>query len=253
MLQRVASIEGCRLLATDGEIGSIEDVYFDDERWVVRYLVIDTGGWLTGRDVLISPYAVKLVDLAARTVAVDLTREKVRLSPDISTKGPLSRQREAEYYRYYGYPAYWPFMTYWPAGAFPTVPQPDPLQAAEERAKREEHARQREQSDPADFHLRSSSEVAGYRIQATDNGIGHVEDFLFDDETWAIRYLVIDTRKWLPGRRVLVSSQWIREVDWGQGTVKVDRSREQIRQAPEFDPDHLPAGDHERAPQQVHR
>ena len=138
MLQRIANIEGCRLSATDGEIGRIEEVYFDDERWVIRYLVVTTGGWLTRREVLISPYAVKLVDLAARTVAVELTREKVRLSPDINTKSPVSRQNEAEYYRYYGYPAYWPFVTRRPEGASPTIPQPDLKQVAAEQAGRHE-------------------------------------------------------------------------------------------------------------------
>jgi hypothetical protein len=237
VLQRVAKLQGCRLLAADGDIGTVEEMYFDDARWVVRYLVVATGGWLSGRDVLISPYAVQTMDLQARTVAVNLTRERVRRSPDVDTAQPVSRQYETAYSQYYGYPTYWPYNTYWPAGSLPTLtPMPDRLSPPTAESS---------PSDP-DSHLRSSSEVTGYRIRATDDLLGHLEDFLFDDETWAIRYIVIDTRNWLPGRRVLLPTDAIREVDWLHGSVHVDRTREAIKEAPEFDPDHLPAGDLER-------
>ena len=238
MLIGARRIRGWAIRATNGDIGRANDLYFDDERWVVRYLVVDTGGWLRGRKVLVSPYAVKGVDSGARAIAVTLTREQVAASPDIDTDKPVSRQQEAEYHRYYGYPEYWPYTTFWAWGATPVVVPPDPSvrEELEERRRREAER----EAEHADAHLRSASEVIGYHIQATDAPIGHVDDCLFEDDTWAIRYLVVDTRNWLPGRQVLVAPQWIREASWSERSVVVDLSRRQIEACPEYDPSHPP-------------
>ncbi len=91
-----------------------------------------------------------------------------------------------------------------------------------------------ERGDP---HLRSTKEVEGYYIRATDGEIGHVEDFVVDDEEWAIRYVVVDTRNWLPGRKVLVSPRWISHLSWPQKEVYVDLTRDETKSAPEWDPD----------------
>jgi len=243
MLHTVKELDGCRILATDGAIGKVKEVYFDDEQWVVRYLVVDPRGWLSGRSVLISPYAVKFIAWDSDAIAVNLTRDQVQRSPDIDTDKPVSRQREAEYHRYYGYPQYWPYSAYWAWGAIPLVIPPDPQIQAEAEAHRRADADQA----GADAHLRSSKAVTGYRIAASDDFIGHVADFLFDEETWAIRYLLVDTHNWLPGRQVLVAPQWAQAVNWGERTVSVSLTREEIERSPEYDRHRLPSQDYERA------
>ncbi len=70
--------------------------------------------------------------------------------------------------------------------------------------------------------------------QATDGQIGHVEDFIIDDETWAIRYLIIDTQNWLPGKKVLLSPRWIESVSWDESKVFVSISRKAVEQSPEY-------------------
>src|SRR5438105_5096052 len=107
MLISVKDLAGFHLAATDGSIGEVQDCYFDDVHWTVRYLVVDTGGWLSGRKVLISPMAIRGIDIDGEHVIVDLTREQVERSPDIDTHRPVSRQHEIALLQYYGYPSYW--------------------------------------------------------------------------------------------------------------------------------------------------
>jgi hypothetical protein len=249
MLNSIKKLSGCRIVATDGEVGAVaEAVYFDDEQWVVRYLVVDTGAWLRRRRVLISPYAVTFIDWEARTIAVNLTRTQVEHSPDIDTHQPVSRQKEAEYHRYYGYPQYWPYAAYWAWGAIPLVVPPDP----QIRDNTEERRREAADHADADTHLRSSEVVLGYHGRASDGLIGHVADFLFEEETWAIRHLVVDTHNWLPGKRVLVSPQWVRSVSWGERTLRVALTRRQIEQSSEYDPKYLLSRDYEHPLHQHH-
>lgn len=245
ILQSIRKLEGYRILATtgEGEVGQVKEVYFDDEKWVVRYLVVDTGGWLSGRSVLISPYAVLSIDWPHRAIFVNLTRNQVEGSPGIDTDKPVSRQQEAEYHRYYGYPEYWPAATFWAWGALPVIAMSDPRIREEEEARRHAAARR----EGADAHLRSSKVVLGYRIEASDDVIGHVEDFLFDEKTWAIRYLIIDTRNWLHGKHVLISPSWIRAVNWIERTLSVALTRQEIEQSPEYDAAHAPSPQYERA------
>ncbi len=233
LLHRVRDVKGCTIAASDGAIGKVTDLYFDDEAWGVRYLAVDTGSWLAGREVLISPMAVKRVDIAGGTITVGLTREQVRNSPDIDTHKPVSRQHERDYLGYYGHPIYWggPFLWgYWglpgqyAEGASPTV-------SAEQR----ELEARGEPERSGDAHLRSTNGVAGYRIHATDDSIGEIDDFVLDDEAWAIRYLVVDTRLWWPGGLVLVAVNWIRSIDWQEREVRVELTREQVRNSPPYD------------------
>lgn len=240
MLHGVKKLRGCRVRAIDGEIGEVREVYFDDERWVVRYLIVDTGGWLGGRKVLVSPYAVRDVDWAGRTVNVELTRQQVRESPGIDTDKPVSRQQEAELHRHYGYPAYWPYTTLWAWGAVPVTVPPDP-ELREQALAQSADTPVEPEYESGDSHLRSSAEMTGYHIQATDEPVGHVEDFLFEEDSWAIRYLAIDTRNWLPGKHVLIATPWIDEVSWPERTVYVGLTRRQIEQSPEYDPSRPPS------------
>jgi uncharacterized protein YrrD len=243
MMNSVSHLNGATVTAVDGAIGHIRQVFFDDQRWAIRYLVADTGKWLAGREVLISPYSVKQPLDTAKNVDVTLTRQQVQDSPNIDTHQPISRRHEREYVDYYTYPAYWGGDAMWAMSAMPLVPPA--LQApVESQAERE---RLDKDVPSEDVHLRSSANVTGYDVQATDDSIGHVEDFLFDDETWAIRYLVIDTRNWWPGgKRVLVGTHWIDRIDWADRTVVVRLTRDQVKNGPRYEEDKPIDRDYER-------
>jgi hypothetical protein len=232
MLNSVSHLTGSTLTATDGEIGHIKEAYFDDVAWAIRYLVIDTGTWLPGREVLISPYSVKQAVGSGKNIDVSLTREQVANSPATDTHEPVSRRHEREYLSYYAYPEYWGGSDLWAMSALPLLPPPLP-RAVESEA---ELAIKEEDLLAEDVHLRSSASVTGYDIQATDDSIGHVKDFIFDDESWAIRYLVVDTRNWWPGgKKVLLATRWIDRIDWADRTVYTNLTREQIKNSPEYD------------------
>jgi sporulation protein YlmC with PRC-barrel domain len=232
MLNKAKTLKGYKLDSLDGEVGEVKEFYFDDQHWTIRYLVANTGGWLTGRKVLISPYALVAAITAERHVAVDLTKKQIEDSPALSTDKPVSRQFEESYYGYYGYPMYW-------GGPFSWGVYPYPMR------DREEWKQPSKGEKAWDSHLRSTDAVSGYAIDALDGEIGHVEDFVIDDETWAIRYLVVATRNWWPGKKVLVSPQWIERVSWSESKVFVNLSREAIKQSPEYTEESLLTRDYE--------
>jgi sporulation protein YlmC with PRC-barrel domain len=231
MLRRVKELQGYTIRATDGDIGHVDEFYFDDEKWTVRYLVVDTGGWLSGRQVLISPIALGEANWQERRLHVKLTRQQVENSPDIDTDRPVSRRQEIGYFQYYGWPYYWGGPGIW-GGAM--VPGYLAVPAAAQEVVEEERRRAEQEGDP---HLRSTKDVTGYTIQARDGEIGQVSDFILDDESWTIRYLVVDTGGWLPGKKVLVPPPWIEQVSWAEAAVSVDLSRDTIKNGPEWDPD----------------
>jgi hypothetical protein len=227
MLTNATHLKGLAIRATDGELGTVEQFYFDDETWAIRYLVVDTGGWLAGRRVLISPFSIIHADLAAGRLDVALTKKQVEHSPNIDMHQPVSRQHEVAYLGYYGYPYYWggPYLwgpAFYPAGLASSTSAS--AEAMAERIRRES----------PDSHLRSSEAVTGYRIEAADGEIGHLDGFVVDDEAWAIRYIEVATRNWWPGKKVLVSPAWIERVSWTDSKVCVGLSREAIRNGPEY-------------------
>jgi sporulation protein YlmC with PRC-barrel domain len=227
MLHRLKKLHGMTLGATDGEIGKVKDVYFDDVSWGVRYLVVETGSWLSHRKVLISPRSLLRVDWDEEKIHVTLTQQQVKDSPDVNADEPVSRQKEAEFYAYYGYPVYWGDGFLW--GPYPVLN--DASAATAELVERDRY-----KIDSADHHLRSASEVTGYHVRATDEAVGHIEEFLLDDEAWAIRYVLIDTAKWWVGRHIIVRPQWIKNVEWSDSTVTLDVDRATVEASPEYDP-----------------
>jgi hypothetical protein len=244
MLRSIQKLEGFRILAENEKVGALEEMYFDDAKWVVRYLVVNTLGWLGRRKALISPYAVRSIDGHSHAIYVNLSRGQVEGSPGIDTAKPVSRQQEAAYHRYYDYPPYWQSRMLWASGAMPVLaPLDTRLREEEEEARRQAD----ERLAVADHHLRSSRVVLNYRIEATDDLIGHCADFLFDEMTWAIRYLIIDTRHWLHGKHVLISPRWIRAINWTERTLTVALKREEIEKSPEYDPQYAPTREYERA------
>ncbi|WP_119419052.1 PRC-barrel domain-containing protein [Desertibaculum subflavum] len=248
MLWRLDHLRNFKLHATDGRLGSIVDVYFDDQDWQVRWLVVDTA-WLFGRRVLLAPPALGRPDEMARELPISLTQEKIKHAPDVSTDKPVSRQNEASLYAHYAWPPYWAAgVGAWTAVPVPPAVYPLPNQPPAggappmDRGRAEALAQEEARRDP---HLRSGREVTGYHIAATDGGIGHVEDVLIDDDGWRIRYLVIDTRNWLPGRKVIVAPTWVREISWPDRQLTVALTREQVEQSPEFNPQEPPRRDYE--------
>ncbi len=232
MLYNVKTLTGYQLYSLDGEIGHVKDFLFDDRHWTIRYLVADTGNWLTGRQVLISPYDLVGALRLEQDISVDLTRKQIEDSPSLDSDQPVSRQFEDDYYRYYDWPMYYSGTCAW--GSYPYIMR--------DREQSRELTQREKSWDP---NLRSTHTVSRYHIEANDGGIGHVADFILDDETWAICYLVVDTQNWWPGKKVLISPQWLEDVSWSESKVFVKLSREAIKQAPEYMPDTLLDRDYE--------
>jgi sporulation protein YlmC with PRC-barrel domain len=239
MLRRFTRLQGSRIVALDGEIGKVCDFYFDDIEWVVRYLIVDTGVWLPGRKVLIPSQAVDSIDHVLHAVLVSLTRERIDGSPNVDMDRPVSRGHESEFNRYYGDPAYWGQSGNWGRG-----PLPPAAPSASDLLDLDLQERRMSDVPHSESHLRSAQEVvAGYSVRAVDDSAGRVRDLLFDDETWALRYLVVETRRWFFGRRVLLRQGSVERVDWAGRCVDVSRMREQIEHGCEFDPNNPPLGD----------
>ena len=256
MLRNLKDLQGYALRATDGDIGTITDFYFDDARWVVRYLVVETGSWLASRKVLISPVSIGTPNHDDKVLPVSISREQVKHSPDIDTDQPVSRQHEVLYLDHYGYPAYWGSSGLWGAGSLPGLMMPDagmvPPVVTDPCAEREELARIASAHANDDPHLRSCQAVTGYHIRAQDGEIGHVQGWVVDESSWAIRYLLADTSNWWMGHKVLVSPQWIRDVSWPQKVVTVNMTRKAIETAPPWDSMLPPDRDHEVAVYEHH-
>ncbi|MEO8921689.1 MAG: PRC-barrel domain-containing protein [Caldimonas sp.] len=243
MLRSVKDLEGYDIGGTDGEIGHVKDFYFDDRAWVVRYLVIDAGTWLSSRKVLISPIAIGRPDWTERLLHVWLTKDQVKNSPAIDTDKPVSRQHEMAYSSYYGYPNYWGGDGYWADGLYPNLMSPEEAHLGSRRATSRESENayaladiERSEHEGEDPNLRSCREVMKYHIHATDGGIGHVDDVLLDDQTWAIRYLIVNTSNWWLGHQLLVAPQWIDHVSWFDSKVFLKMTRQAIKWAPAYDP-----------------
>src|ERR1039457_1649289 len=221
MLINVKTLKGFTLDSLNGDIGNVKEFYFDDYHWTIRYLVADTGNWYTDRQVLISPHALVEVVREKEQITVNLTKKQIEESPPLDSDKPVSRQFEEAYYGYYGWPMYWDGPNIW--GAYPEV------------VRDIDYTREILQAENKwDSHLRSTNDVNSYNIEAIDGEIGHVDDFIIDDQTWAIRYLVVNTHKWWPGKKVLISTQWIDRVSWTDSKVFIDLHRETIKQSPEY-------------------
>ena len=230
MLRSLAQLYGTKLGASDGAIGHVKDFYFDDQSWAVRYLVADTGSWLPGRQVLISPHAFGSLGRGGKVLRVNLTRKQIEDSPPIESHKPVSRQYEEEYYRYYGWPFYWQGGALWGMSGFPILELPfKPLPSDPATANDQHHER-------VDAHLRSTQTVNGYHLQASDGTIGHVCDFLIDDQSWVIGQLVIKTGHRLSGNEVQIPTSQVERISWDESKVFVSLTKQAVEQSP---PHHL--------------
>jgi hypothetical protein len=232
MLRSARKLNGCSIGTGNGHVGHIRDVYFDDWRWELRYLVVATGPWPTSRRVLLSPLSIVGADTEHRILRTGLAQAQVLASPDADTVRPVFRERELEFYRSGVFPHYWvsaDLADVLPYGAAAGVP------GALVALGLETDWHRPGQGDP---HLRSGREVSRYYVHARDADIGHVADLLVDDGAWSIDYIVVSTGLWWPGRKVLVPVEWATRVSWDAHTVDVRLDSDAIALAPPFDPAH---------------
>lgn len=229
MLRSVKTMEGFSIRAIDGEIGKLHEFYFDDHTWTIRYIIVDTGSWLAEKLVLIAPDAFKAVNMEERFVELSLDKQQIADSPEIDKDKTVSRQKEAELIGHYGWPMYWTGIGGPTIGAFP--PANNAITKTENEIQ--EMRRNEDQNDP---NLRSTHTVIDYWIHASDGHIGHVEDFLLDENTWSIRYLIVDTKNLLPGKKVIIAPDWIKKIVWTESAVHLKVTKEEVRNSPEYDP-----------------
>lgn len=232
MLRSLTSLTGYAIRATDGGVGQVEEVYFDDQHWTIRYLVVETGVWLDRR-VLITPISIMRADWERRAIDVALTTQQVKDSPSVDLHQPVSRRYESEYFAYFGYTPYWGGPGTWAAASYPGAFADGALAAARAKANAE-HAAAFEpgQGHERDSHLHSSTDVKGYHIKALDGEIGHIDDFVVDDRSWVIRFIEVDTSNWIGGTSVLVPRETLRDVNWVDRTLGVALTRQQIERSP---------------------
>jgi len=221
MMQSIHQLYDDKIGALDGDVGHVEDIYFDDQSWAVRYLVTDTGSWLAGRKVLISPMAFGGLDRVGERMLVQLTKKQSEDSPAVELHKPVSRQYEERYYQHYGFPFYWQGEGLWGMSGFPIYNVPVDMPPATGVALVPK-------DDP---HLRSTQAVNGYQINATDGTIGHVCDFLMDDKSWAIQQLVVKTGGWLSEAKVLIEVSQVERISYEESMVYVRLTRDAIRHA----------------------
>lgn len=240
MLHRLKDLKGYKIGATDGIIGHVKDFYFDDQAWVIRYLVVETD-WFLSQRVLISPIAISQPNWPEKIFPAAITQEQVRRSPNINTDKPVSRQHELAYFSYSGYPYYPDGVGSWATSADPGMlwgggdiglgaPGSAPVQSAVPDVEKD-GAEWQHHGDP---HLRSGNEITTYDVHATDGDIGHVQGLLIEEKSWAIRYLIVNTSNWWLGRQVLVAPQWIESVSWDDRKASLRLSRDAVKRAPAY-------------------
>ena len=231
MLWDASAINGYAIEASDGLLGTVSDLLFEDVGWAIRWLVVNTGKWLSGRKVLLPLSVLGRPDRALRHFPVNLTMQQVMDSPDVDTDQPVSRQIEAHVYNYYGWDPYWGnSLSPIPMSNAITMPFVAPLHLS--AAKPRDPGSADAQPNEGDPHLRSIAAVSGYHIRAIDGEIGHVEDFLVDDADWSIRCITVDTGNWWPGERVLISPLSVREIDWADRLIHLNVNRQKVKAGP---------------------
>jgi len=234
MLEVISALKGYAIEASDGKMGSVSDFLFDDRMWKVRWLVVDTGTWLTERKVLVHPSAIKGAEHERQALAVKLTKAEVEGSPSILQDQPVSLQMQRQLYDYYGWDPLWS-AGYLGAdsGAIAAPYSAPPYFGFDSPREVADVAPVPHDGDP---DLRSVTEVTGYRIHAADGEIGHLENFLIHSTSWSIAYLIVDTRNWWPGKHVLMSPHAVKEIDWSERRIQLNVTRDKVKASPPWDP-----------------
>ena len=233
MLVKATDTTGYDVQASDGTLGKVVDLLFDDASWTVRWLVVETGNWWEDHRVLIPASALGHPDPDAHTFPVNLTMAQVKGSPDVDTHRPVSRQFESSAYDYYGFSPYWGTdlymggFAYW-GGMVPIAPS---VEMEQREAEITQMMRQNE-----DANLRSVAEISGYHIHATDGDIGHLSDVLIEDQDWSLRYLIVNTSNWWQGKEILISPRSTQSIRWTEQLIYLGVTRDLIRTGPAYDP-----------------
>lgn len=228
MERNINSLLNYNIQATDGVIGEVKEFYFNDKTWHIRYLIIKTGGWMFGREVLISPVALIKEKWQNDVFPVNLTKKQISSSPDIDTDKPVARPREIELYDHYQWESYWGSGFY--GGGSLGVSMPFPV--IDRKVQIEADKNDKRVDD--DNHLRSTAIITGYHIQATDGEIGHVNDFIMDDKTWEIKFIVVDTHNWFGGKKVIIPVGLIKKIEWTDSKVFLDMSMNAVKKCKLF-------------------
>ena len=229
MLHSIKSLYGKRLGASDDKVGHVEDCYFDDENWAVRYFAADTDWWNPPRRVLLSPHAFGPIPNHGKTLPVRLTREQIEKSPTLDLRGPVSREFETNYYRYYDWPFYWEGGCLWGPSDAPT--RKSSLNQAPQRQTTNQPGNGDRQPDAPHTPIRSARAAFGLPVYSGANAIGRVADFLMDEKDWRIRYLALDIGHWYSRKEILISTRKILSIDWERSRVDATPTREEIERA----------------------
>lgn len=224
MLISAKYLTNYKIEAEDGNIGHVHSFLFDEEKWIVRYVVIDTGLWLIGRKILLVPSVLGKPDAEMRVFPVNLTTHEIEKSPHIDTENPITRQQETELHQYFNWAAYWSG----PMGLVATPVGPVGFEQEKQASVKVAHK--------PESNLRSTKEVIGYSLHASDGALGHIDDFILNEDDWIIRYIIVDTSNWIAGKKVIIPPDWISEINWDTAEVFVDVSKETVKQSPEFNP-----------------
>ena len=219
-LNSFTGFKGFRMGATDGEIGIIKEIYFDDLTWTVRYLIVKAGNFLQGKLTLISTQALLAPDWENELFPTNLTMDQIKNGPDIDTDKPVYRQQETKLYDHF------PWDIYWGIGLIP-------LEDSVEMALSEKINQGNTESDP---HLRSSDKITGYVLRVADGELGQVDDFIIDTDSWKITFVVVKTGTWFSDKKILLPIAWISEIDWLASSITVEATVEDVQQCAEFDP-----------------
>lgn len=225
MDHNINGLIGYKIGAINGEIGSVKDFYFDDDTWTIRYMIVDTGEWLSSRKILVSPQAVVTTDCDNRIFHVDLFKDQIKSSPDVDTERPVSRQDEIKLQEHYRWSGYLDNGLYTGNA---------PVSVYEVLTRNADYGGKNKSID--DPHLRSTGSVIGYTVKAIDGDIGDVNDLIMSDTTWQLDFMIVDTGRWWPGRRVLISPKWIKAISWKENSVVIVHNIETVKSSPEYMP-----------------
>ena len=232
MLLVASALKGYDIEATDGAIGTVSDFLFDDTSWRLRWLVVDNSTWLSERRLLLHPSAIGTTAYERRALTVALTKAQIEGSPTIRHDQPVSQQMELNLYDYYGASPLWE-GGFFGGGAIASPLSSPPIYGQTPIGAADDEVLDQDGRDP---HLRSIVTVTGYHVQAKDGTIGHVENIMIDDSRWEIRYFIVNTKNFWPGKHVLLSPHAVTEVDWLHHEIRLNLSREMVRTSPEWDP-----------------
>ncbi|MCC3144961.1 PRC-barrel domain-containing protein [Halanaerobium sp. Z-7514] len=234
MLRKLNELKAFKVQGKEEELGEVSDFYFDQDHFILRYLVLDTDCWLKKEQTLISTDEIEAIDHNKKEIKTTMRAEALENGPSLEKNQPISKIMEENVVDYYDWPLYWASTS---SGGVPTIPAGTKMREKlfdfETLTDEEKQAKEEE----LDSNLRSLNEISGYEIQAVDKSFGKVKDLFVDEEDWLIRYLLIDTRKILPSKKVIIAPEWVRHISWDKKQIFVDKSKKEIKNAPKYEED----------------